>query len=185
MPALALLTEGDFAFWLAVLLMAGMAALEIIRLRNKRANLLFTRTTGILMKERELNSITAATHMLIATVFCLGVFDKEVGALAILYTAAGDPSAATIGERFGRIKIAGKKTLEGSLAFAVAASAIALAVGLPSTDVSLVIAFAGVIAAALAELSPWRGRLPFLGPVDDNLLVPVAAAAVMSILVWL
>ncbi len=181
LPALALLTPGDFAFWLAASLALGMIVVEVVRLRNRQANQLFIKTIGLIMKEREQNSVTAATHMLIATAICLGAFDKEIGALAILYTAVGDPSAAVIGERFGRLRIAGKKTLEGTLAFAVAAGAIAIGVGLTTTDVWVAAALAGVIAAAIAELGSGRLRVPLIGLLDDNLMVPMAAVVVMTV----
>ncbi|MSQ32692.1 MAG: hypothetical protein EXR59_05645 [Dehalococcoidia bacterium] len=181
LPVLALLTPGDFAFWVAASLALGMVIVEVVRLRNRQANQLFMKTISLLMKEREENSITAATHMLIATAICLGAFDKEVGALAILYTAVGDPSAAVTGERFGRIHIAGKKTLEGTLAFAVAAGAIAIGVGLAATDVWIVAALAGVIAAAIAEFDSGRLRVPIIGLLDDNLMVPLTAVIVMTV----
>lgn len=185
LPALALLTPGDIVFWLAASLALGMVIVEAIRLRNQPANLLFTKTIGVLMKEREHDSMTAATYMLIATAICLGAFDKEVGALAVLYTSVGDPCAAVIGQRFGRIHMAGKKTLEGSIAFAVAAAAIAVGVGLTATDVGLVAALAGVGAAAVIEQLSGRIRLPVIGLLDDNLMVPISAAVVMTLVIWL
>lgn len=179
------MTDGDLAFWLATAAAVGMIIVEIVRLRSQRTNQLFTRTIGILMKEREHSSVTAATHMLIATAICLGAFNKEIAALAVLYTAVGDPSAAVIGERYGSIKIAGRKTLEGSLAFALAAGAVAFLVGLPATEVAIGTALVGVAAGTLAELNPWRVRLPFLGLLDDNLLVPLTSAIVMTFVTWL
>ena len=137
------------------------------------------------MKEREQTGVTAATYMLIATAICLGAFDKEVGALAVLYTAVGDPSAAVMGQRFGRIRIVGNKTLEGSLAFAVAAGAIAIGVGMTSTNVGLVAALAGVAAATIAELYSGRIRVPIIGLLDDNLMVPLVAVTIMTLAIWL
>ncbi len=92
-----------------------------------------------------------------------------VGVLGI-----GDPVAAFIGRRFGRIRLLHGRSLEGSLAFLVSGAAFAFALlrafhpelGLGAA-VGLAVTAAGC--GALAELFSLR--------IDDNLSVPLAAAA--------
>lgn len=102
-----------------------------------------------------------------------------VPALAVL--GAGDPVAALIGRRFGRTRLLHGRTLEGSLAFLVAATAAAwLALRLTHPTVgalpALGIALAAALGGALAELFSLR--------IDDNLSVPVAAAASAALAAW-
>jgi len=94
----------------------------------------------------------------------------ELGALVLAF---GDPAASLIGKKFGRHKLVGQKSLEGSLAlWAVGAlvSALALPFIAPSlTGLAILkLSVGSALAAALAEL--------FTGPFDDNLTVPLAAA---------
>ncbi len=93
-------------------------------------------------------------------------------ALAVLGFA--DPSAAIVGRRWGRTKLLHGRSLEGSLTFVVVGFVIALAlllgffpsIGLGSAAaLSLGAAGLGAVAEAVAKR------------VDDNLMVPLAAAA--------
>ena len=124
-------------------------------------------------KETETRQVTGATYMWLSATLLVFVFDKEVAVLALLFLSVGDPFAALIGVRDHRTRRFGK-SLAGTTAFAVAA----LGAGLLATlhpDVPLIWWIApGAVVAALTELSP----LPF----DDNLTVPIVAAAAMSLL---
>ena len=188
-PAIALLTTGNVGLWLAVALTSLFVAGEALRLHYEPFNLFLARIIGPLMKERERNSVTAATYMLVATSFCFGVFDKQAAALALLLASVGDPAAAIVGKRFGKIRLVGSKTLEGSLAFFSAGASIGLSLAIrwpgysgPVINVGVAAALAGTAVATVAEQFAGRFTSPLLSAIDDNVLSPVLAATIITVL---
>lgn len=92
--------------------------------------------------------------------------DTHAAATAIVVSGLADPAAALVGQRWGR---PGGKSLAGSVACGGVAAVVLLAAGRPPVTVLV-----GAVVAALAERAPWRGA--------DNLLVPLAVGAVLTIL---
>lgn len=94
----------------------------------------------------------------------------KVAALIAIYTLAlADPLAAIVGIRFGRRRLVRNRTLEGSLAFFLVATAVAAAV-LHAGEVApagtiAVLSLAIGLGAATFELVPLR--------LDDNLTIPL------------
>jgi dolichol kinase len=104
------------------------------------------------------------------------VFPLPVASAAGAVLAVGDSFSTLVGLKFGRRRVVGRKTLEGVLAF----FAISLPVSL--FFVGMCPAFFGSLAATIAELIPDMKKLENLkkrGWMDDNLLIPLAAGAVM------
>ena len=92
----------------------------------------------------------------------------------------GDPAAAFVGSTFGQVRIYGKKTLEGTLAFFLVNLAfnllyVSLLYDVPSLLDRLQLCAAAALTGALSEL-----YCPAHLGVDDNLLVPVATACAAS-----
>lgn len=143
-------------------------------------------TTGALLFERLFSSIThahEAERINSATWYCSAVFISTllfapvaiIG--AVLCLAVGDPMAGIIGRKFGHIKLVGKRTLEGTLAFTLSASLATwglLTVRYPELSQPTLIALSGGLGAALAELL--SGDM-----LDDNVSVPLASAASISL----
>lgn len=97
-----------------------------------------------------------------------------IAALALGVLGLADPVAALVGRRWGRHTLVHGRTVEGSLAFIVAGSLVTSLTlltwhrELGGAAMVLLVASA-VLPASLAEL--------FARRIDDNLLVPLAAAA--------
>ena len=124
-------------------------------------------------KASERRQVTGATYMALSATFLFFVFDKEIVVLALLFLAVGDPLAALVGVRDHRARLFGK-SLAGTGAFAAAALGVGVIVSVhPDVPLAWWIA-PGAAAAAAAEFVPL--------PVDDNVTVPIAAAAVMGAL---
>jgi dolichol kinase len=101
-------------------------------------------------------------------------FEPMLCAVALAVLGAADPAAALVGRRFGRTKLVNGRSLEGSLAFTLVGTLAALSVLLIwhtdlSTRTIAAVAIGSALPAALAELLSRR--------IDDNLSVPLAAAA--------
>ncbi len=94
--------------------------------------------------------------------------------VAVAILGVGDPLAGLIGRRFGRIKLVHGRSLEGTIAFFIGGAAVAfslLRVLHPEVALGTALLLVGVasLCGALAELFSLR--------IDDNLSVPMAAAA--------
>ena len=159
-----------------------MVAAEAARRLSPRMNRLFVGAFGRMMRPaEEQGRITGATYLACASLAALLLYPPSVAALALLFHAWGDPAAAMVGSRFGRIRLPHlgparpqTKSLEGSLAFAsvsLVVSAVLWASG--AFDVFWPAAL-GALAAAVVELV----RLP----VDDNLTVPLVSGGLMAAL---
>jgi dolichol kinase len=98
------------------------------------------------------------------------LFGREIGGMAALFLALGDPAAELAGRRWGR-KGSGK-TLAGSLACLVVCLAVAAA-GSLLIHLAPVIGVAGAVAATVAERWP--------PPPGDNAWMPLFSAVVMAV----
>lgn len=129
-------------------------------------------------ERHKVNSSTwYATALMLLALFC----SRPVAALAVAVLGVGDPAAALVGRRFGKTVLRAGRSLEGSLAFLLAASAISLAVSVwmrsgPMTEHFVIATVAGC-AGAIAEFLSKR--------LDDNFTIPLAVAVSLSVLLGL
>lgn len=165
------LPEGVAA--LAVLA-AGSLALDLARFRVSGLNRLFMRLLRPLLKSSETHRVTGATWLLLAAVLAFLVFDQEIAVAALLFLAWGDPAAALVGRPMPGPRVFGKSPV-GAVAF-ITVSLLAAGILVWAGFVPWHWGFAaGAVTAGLVELLPLPG--------DDNLWVPLAAGAVMQLLV--
>jgi dolichol kinase len=144
--------------------------LDALRFSNPRTNELFFRAFGKLASPREARRIASSTWYMVGILAVVALFPREVAISAILVLGLCDPAAAWVGRRLGRRSFLGG-TLEGSLAFfAVGVVILAARHAWPA-------ALAAAAAAALAERRSW--------PLDDNLAIPIASAAVIQAMGWM
>lgn len=154
------------------LAVAGVAfgAMETVRLSFPSVSAWMARRIPIIRAEEQ-HRPTGSTYFVAGALVCFLVFDIGVAANAVLFQAVGDPVAAAVGSKWGRRRWRGK-SLEGSLAY-VAAALVSGGLLLPShLGLGVPLLALGALAAALFEFLPL--------PVDDNLRVPVLAAAVIA-----
>ena len=101
-------------------------------------------------------------------------FPLAIATVACLILAIADAVATVVGHHFGSRKLVGSKTLEGTIAFILAAAAVTWVLApewiLPAT-----------IAATMGELvTEAAPRLRRRGLLDDNLLIPLFVALVLQ-----
>ena len=129
---------------------------------------------GPFMRNYELDGLSGSTWFLIASVICAALLPKLAASLGFLCVAIGDPIASFVGLRWGRIKLPGGKSLEGSMALvgvsALGGIALLTLVGGLSLGVAALIAAPTALAAAFAEWLPIKR-------VDDNFIVPIVSGA--------
>jgi len=113
---------------------------------------------------------TGASYILTTAALTIILFPQEIAIAAITFIIIGDTAAALIGRPWGKHKIIGKKSVEGSSACLISLVLVSFLIpGLPTAA-----AIPGAVAATLAET--------FSGKVDDNLAVPIISGAVMLLI---
>jgi dolichol kinase len=132
----------------------------------------FHALVGTMLRERESRQLTGATTLAMGYTVAVLLLPGWPAVAAILIAGVADPAAALVGRRFGRHRYPGGKSLEGSAAFLAVALAVLLAV--PGV---------GAAGAAMVALTLTILEAPTL-PVDDNLYLPVLAAAAVALLPW-
>jgi dolichol kinase len=125
-----------------------------------------------LMRPHEERGIGAHVFWTAGAFVAILAYPKEIVIIALLISTLADGGAAVVGMRWGRHKLRGEKTLEGSLALFSIAFVIALAVSITFLELvdALVLALLGASAAACIELVP----------INDNLSIPIFAGFVMT-----
>lgn len=151
---------------------------EAFRRNSPRVNTILMRFFGRMAHPHEYYRVNSGTWYSTALLLISLFANPLACSLAVVVLAVGDPAAAVIGRRFGRIRLINGRSLEGSLAFVatgVLASMATMILYYPqlAVGVALVIALAASAPAAIAELISKR--------VDDNFSIPVVSAAGASL----
>ncbi len=157
--------------WVAGGFLTSAILMESSRKLSPRANEVLMRAFGKVAHPYERHRINSASWYALALML-LALFVPTVGcAVGVVVLGFGDPFAAIIGRRFGRTRLPGGRSLEGSLAFVAAGTLMCLPVLLLGhhlpVGVALGVALAGGSAGAVAEVL--SGRL------DDNFTIPLVA----------
>ncbi len=180
MPLLICVAPRDVALGVFALGVVFVAAYEVLRRRPGALARLLDRLFGAMLRPDETGARfkpSGAVYVLIAAFVTTFFFARDVAAAAMAMMLMGDAAAALVGRKFGRWRVIDGKSFEGALAFFVAALVAAAAVSaiLPvAASYPRASAYAA-LAAAVTELVARRLR------VDDNLSVPLVAAAVMTL----
>lgn len=153
-------------------------ALEIGRRKSDAINAFCMKLFGATAHPHEAHRINSATWYASALALIALVQNVPAAAVALLVLGLGDPAAAIIGRRYGRIKLVHGRTLEGTLAFVVVGATLSFAWlsifhGTISPLRALLAAIAGAVAGAVAELTSKR--------LDDNLTIPLVAFGVAAL----
>ncbi len=147
-------------------------SMEFLRRRSKTLNDRLMAYYGPLAHPHEWHRVNSATWYCTALLTLALTGSPLVCAVAVLVLGIGDPAAAVVGRRWGRIRLLYGRSLEGSLTFVATATALTLAAltlffGELSLLAALGLSFTGAVFGATAELFSRR--------IDDNLTIPVAA----------
>lgn len=119
-----------------------------------------------LIRSHEKRGIGAHVFFAAGAFVVVLAYPQEIAISALLMATLADGGAAVVGSMWGRHKLIGRKTLEGSLTLFLIAIALAVWIVEP-----LLAAFVGAIVAACVELLP----------MNDNLTVPVVAGLAMHV----
>ena len=142
---------------------------EFLKWVSTRFRDLFFRVfKSILRTHEQKGAITGATFYIVSTLLCILFFDKPIAIVSIFFIIFGDTAAALVGMKWGRIKLIGNKSLEGSAACFIVCAVITL------FWLNPIIGLAGAFVATFVELLPLR--------IDDNLTMPLISGVVMQLM---
>ena len=169
--------------------------LDFLRFRHRKVNRFFLKSFVSIMKPEERSSHNASLSYFLGFFLILLILPLPLFTLCCIFLIIADPCAAYIGSRFGRLRFANSRSLEGFLAFLCSAflsGVIYLSLRsffyseesifslFDYTDDGLMIHIpvlmflcSGALCAALAEFFSSKGMA---GLIDDNLTVPLAGA---------
>ncbi|MGE0712873.1 MAG: diacylglycerol/polyprenol kinase family protein [Planctomycetota bacterium] len=167
----------------ACLILGSIAAifvtLDVLRFFVPSLNKKVKRDFGPFMRDYELDGISGSSWFFIAGLITIAAFYKPAAALGMLYLAVGDPIASAVGVKWGRIKLPGGKSLEGSLALtlicALAGTALLTLRFGYAPYAAAGVACVAALAAAFAEWCPINKKM------DDNFTVPIFTGGVASL----
>lgn len=147
--------------------------IEILRILlfkfNERLFIIF----GYILKEKERKGLLTTTWFLLSIFLSAILFRKDIAITAMLFLIFGDTASAFFGLRFGRTKISGNRSLEGSLAFLITCLIIGIIAGFTKLNLSWPIIIWGGLTATITELLPL--------PVDDNFTIAIFSGIIMTI----
>lgn len=167
----------------AALILGPLAALAVTldwaRVRHAGARRVLHTVFSGLMRPEEVPPIGApvvlngATWMCVASALVAAVFPPGVAAASMAMLMVGDGAAAVVGRLWGRTKWPdGRKSVEGTLAYAATAFAVGLGVvAWPGSGLGVGACAAGAVVGALVEMAPI--------PLNDNVRVPVLSGLAM------
>lgn len=141
---------------------------DVLRLEIKPLSRLFYRFFEKMLWEKEKRIFTGASTYLLSAFLTVFLFSKPVSIAALLFLSVGDTIAYFVGTRYGKISIAGEKTLEGSFSCFILCIIIAFLI----PDLPLKVTIAGALGASIVELFPFG--------VDDNLMLPLVSGLIME-----
>jgi diacylglycerol kinase (CTP) len=152
-------------------------AVDAVRLRIPAVNQFIFDHFGSFIRTSEANKLTGTASYVLGIGLSLALYRSDIATAAICFLAFGDVAATTVGERFGKTKIAGQKSLEGTLAFITVAAASGFLLQYVGLSLPPGLIMAGAVVATAAELIPL--------PLNDNLVIPLASGAVMELTAFL
>jgi glycerol-3-phosphate acyltransferase PlsY len=162
------------ALTLYALLFLLVLTVDLIRLRVPAFNEFVMIRFSSFIRASEARKLTGTPPYVLGIGLTLLLYRTEIAVAAVSFLAFGDVAATAVGERYGKTKIAGEKSLEGTAAFILAAVTVGLLLPLAGFHPGTGIVLVGVLAAAGVELLPLR--------VNDNLAIPLVSGGVMELI---
>jgi dolichol kinase len=157
-------------------------SMEISRRFSPTVNRFLMWVFGPFAHPHEAHRVNSATWYTTAILILAYGFDLHLGVAALAVLGLGDPMAALVGRRFGRIRLIHGRSLEGTSAFVVSGTLAAWLtlwlwpIATPQPALVVAIASATALFGAVAELASRR--------VDDNFAIPLAGAFGGQLVVW-
>ena len=149
-------------------------AVDLARLNSPSMNSFMYAHFSKFIRESEKGKLTGTPWYVLGVLLAMVLYGVPIGVYAVAFLACGDVAATTVGEAWGKTKIWGGKSLEGTAAFVAAAVAVGLLIDVSFYPLSPAVFVVGAAVAAVVEVLP-------IG-VNDNLSIPLVSGGVMYLL---
>jgi dolichol kinase len=168
-------------------LLLGSVVIEFLRFKHPAIQKMFFKFFGSMLREEESFKTTGSTYVIGAALLCSIIFYKHphISFIVLSLFILGDAIAAIVGLSIGKIKIFGKKSLEGSVACFLLClilfyGAFPFVPGLFDAwngKPPVLLAFITALSITLFELIPLKVTAKLV--INDNLAVPVIAGGIL------
>ena len=148
---------------------------DIARQHSPKTNQLLVKAFRPFMRQYEINQISGNSYVLIGCWAIIVIFPKDIVTLCLMFLAVADPLASYAGLLYGRNKLIGQKTLQGSLAAFFACLIISVLFYTSKgimTERLLVVGLLSGFIGMISELIP-------IGKLDDNLTFPIICSTLL------
>jgi dolichol kinase len=172
--------RGLALFILAFFAIAAVAV-ESSRQHNATVNKWVIKVFKPVMRENEKKGWAGLTYLVLGVLILVALFPKHIVTLSLLFLAIADPVASYFGIRFGKDRLFGRKSLQGSSAAFFACAVVAMGYYFASNlmvDRLLIVGILSGLVGAVSEAIP-------IGRLDDNLVLPVMSAALLWVIFYL
>ncbi|MCS7013817.1 MAG: SEC59/DGK1/VTE5 family protein [Chloroherpetonaceae bacterium] len=169
------------AIVLLTILFLGFFTVDFVKMFVQPVAVWYFKTFGSLLRPHEKDPtkkrFNGATFVTLSALLTVALFPKIIAIASFAILIVADTAAALVGRKFGKHKLF-SKTVEGSLAFLIAA--IAVVALTPHLNFAVGIGLA--VVATIAEVVPFK-----IGgyTIDDNLTIPLSAAAFAYVCYWI
>ncbi len=129
------------------------------------------------MRQQEQTGYAGISYLMVGVLVLVALFPQPIVLLSLLFLAIADPLASYVGLLYGKDKILGSKSLQGTMAAFLACTLISVIFFYWNNlmlERLMVVSFLAGLIGALAELVP-------IGRLDDNFTFPLVSA----VLLWL
>ncbi|MEK7356846.1 MAG: hypothetical protein AAB250_10375, partial [Bdellovibrionota bacterium] len=108
---------GHQGAWLILLAaIALVVPLDLLRQTKPGLNRGLVKVFGPVMRTHEMNQVSGWTYLLLGALFLILFNDRHIILVTLLFQAFGDPLASYFGIRYGKDKLIGNKSLQGTMA---------------------------------------------------------------------
>jgi diacylglycerol kinase (CTP) len=170
---------------LGLFILAFFAILAVVvestRQHSPNLNALVIKAFKPFMRENEKTGWTGLTYLVLGALIIVAFFPRPIVTMSLLFLAVADPAASYFGIRFGKDKLFGRKSLQGSLAAFFVCTVVSIGYYFTHnlmTDRIIIVGILSGLAGAIAEVVP-------VGKLDDNLVLPVLSAALRYLILYL
>lgn len=161
-----------------------LGIIEILRAKSQYARNLFHKLFYKILRSHEKTKkskhikLSGSFYVTLSTLIAVILFTKIIATTAITIMLISDTFAALAGKMYGRTKLNGNKTLEGSIAFFLSGILTIFAIGLLTAQDANYLMFSSIclIIATIIELFSKSLK------IDDNLSIVLAFGLPMSLL---
>lgn len=160
--------------WMLLSVTVFATGLDLIRLNSQPLNRFIFKHFSKFIRKSEDKVLTGTPWYMMGILAAAALYSTQVAVYSVAFLACGDVAATSVGEKWGTIKISGKKSLQGTLAFFAASVIAGVVINYSFYPVSAFVFIAGAFSASLVEVIPLR--------INDNLSIPVIAGAVMQLM---